>query len=72
MGLLDTATQIKMEGKIVSYFHSVYQSFVYLGCTPENQTRLPKGTKAFNPEEIPGCINAWGQEREINLQNLIS
>lgn len=43
-----------------------------MGCTPENQARFPSNSKAFNPNEIPGCVNAWGPEKDIILQNLIS
>lgn len=70
MGQLDSATQIKMEGKIISYYHRGCQSFVFLGCTPENKERI-KNRKAFDPDQIPGCVNAWGQGKDIVISNLV-
>ena len=64
MGQLSSLTQIKMEGKIISYYHRGCQSFVFLGCTPENKDRI-KERKAFDPDEIPGCVNAWAQGKDI-------
>ena len=71
MSQLSRETQQKMEGKIISYFHQGYASFVFLGCTLENPRNIPKGEKAFNPETIPGCVNALGKNKDIALANLI-
>lgn len=49
MGKLNPGTQIKMEGKIISYYHRGCQSFVFLGCTPENKDRVTD-RKAFDPD----------------------
>ena len=70
MGQLDSATQIKMEGKIISFYHRGCQSFVFLGCTPENKERI-KNRKAFDPDQIPGCVNAWGQGKDIVISDLV-
>ena len=70
MGLLDSETQMKMEGKIISYYHRGCQSFVFLGCTPENKERI-KDRKAFDPDTIPGCVNAWGPGKDIVISNLV-
>jgi hypothetical protein len=70
MGQLSISTQIKMEGKIISFYHRGCQSFVFLGCTPENKERI-KDRKAFDPDDIPGCVNAWALGKDIVLQNLI-
>ena len=36
MSLLDAPTQKKMEGKIISYYHQSYKSYVFLGCILDN------------------------------------
>ena len=43
MGNLDSETQQKMEGKIISYYHYGFQSYVYLGCTLENPKNAALG-----------------------------
>ena len=63
-----------MEGKIVSYYHHGYQAFVFLGCTMESPSKMKNiqnGQKPFNPDNIPGCVNALGSNKDIALQNLI-
>ena len=60
-----------MEGKIISYFHQVFQAYVFLGCTQENPRNVPQGQKPFNPDTIPGCVNALGIDKDIDLKNLI-
>jgi len=39
-----------------------------LGCTLENPSKFYKsGVKPFNPDKIPGCINALGNNKDIAL-----
>jgi hypothetical protein len=72
MNQLSRETQQKMEGKIISYFHHGYSSYVFLGCTPENPRNVLPGHKPFNPDSIPGCVNALGKNKDIAIQNLVS
>ena len=71
MSLLDKETQQKMEGKIISYYHQCFNTFVYLGCTLENPRYISDGRKPFNPNDIPGCENALGPNKDINLENML-
>jgi hypothetical protein len=70
VGKLSSSTQMKMEGKIISYYHRGCQSFVFLGCTPENKERI-KDRKAFDPDSIPGCVNAYTAGKDLSIHNLI-
>lgn len=70
MDQLDSQTRLKMEGKIISYYHRGCHSFVFLGCTPESKDRI-KDHKPFNPDEIPGCINAVAPGKYMMIQNLV-
>ena len=59
-----------MEGKIISYFHQEFQSFVFLGCVKED---LESNLKAFDPDKIKGCINALNPNAaKIKFKNLVS
>ena len=71
MYMLDKETQQKMEGKIISYYHQCYKSFVFLGCTLENPRFTMNGRKPFNPDHIPGCVNALGPNKDINIENML-
>ena len=33
---------------------------------------MEPGRKPFNPEHIPGCVNALGPNKDIDIQNLVS
>jgi hypothetical protein len=33
---------------------------------------IKNGLKPFNPDNVPGCINALGSHKEINIQNLVT
>ena len=68
MGQLLPETQKKMEGKIISYYHRSYKSFVFLGCTLENPKTA--GQKAFDPNKL-GCVNALDSNKDILLQNML-
>ena len=62
------SVQKKMEGKIISYYHHGYQSFVFLGCTLENPKNNIKGNyKLFDPDNVPGCVNALGANKMIKI-----
>ena len=53
--------QKKLEGKMISYYNTDYQCFVYLGCCKDDPaTALSNGRQTFNPEKIKGCLNALG------------
>jgi len=71
MGKLEPETQRKIEGKIISYYHHGYQSFVFLGCTLENPRFNVKGQKLFDPDKISGCENALGPNKGIKIQDLL-
>ena len=61
-----------MEGKIISYFHQSYKSYVFLGCILDNPRYTQPGVKAFDPDQVPLCANALGPNKDINILNLLA
>ena len=65
---LDSEAQLKLEGKILSYYSHIYKSFVYLGCAAErksaSQNRVP-----FDPKRVRDCVDAM--KRTMPLVELI-
>ena len=45
---------------------------MFLGCTTENPRYVEPGRKPFNPQNIPGCVDALGPNKDIDIQNLVS
>ena len=72
MSLLDAPTQKKMEGKIISYYHQSYKSYVFLGCILDNPRYTQPGIKPFDPDQVPMCVNALGPNKDINILNLLA
>mmetsp|Transcript_42266 Transcript_42266/g.64799 ORF Transcript_42266/g.64799 Transcript_42266/m.64799 type:complete len:97 (+) Transcript_42266:175-465(+) len=71
MAQLESDTQYRLEGKIISYYNYNYKCFVYLGCTPEREQFGVTGKRPFDPKTVPDCVDALDMQRQIPLDEMV-